>query len=227
MKVSHIACPECRKNGNDQSGDNLAVYPDGGKFCFACGYFETSTSKYQHHVEEADRVTYMVGHMPDNLRSYLRQFLTDTEIDTHFLYDSTRDRAVLKDLLPNFYWGRGIRHEMKVYTKGEVPFHVFGNNTEDLVIVEDPISAIVVSRVTNCVALYGSYLRPAWYKFLTHCPSNRVVFWLDFDKQKESLQLALTFKHLFNTDYVVSSLDPKYYKEEDVKKYLSKGIDKT
>lgn len=33
-------CPECRKAGNDQSGDNLARYTDGGAYCFACGHSE-------------------------------------------------------------------------------------------------------------------------------------------------------------------------------------------
>jgi twinkle protein len=33
-------CPECRKNGNDNDGDNLARYDDGGAYCFACGHSE-------------------------------------------------------------------------------------------------------------------------------------------------------------------------------------------
>ena len=33
-------CPECRKLGNDASGDNLARYTDGGAYCFACGHSE-------------------------------------------------------------------------------------------------------------------------------------------------------------------------------------------
>lgn len=33
-------CPECRKNGGDQAGDNLARYADGGAYCFACGHNE-------------------------------------------------------------------------------------------------------------------------------------------------------------------------------------------
>lgn len=32
------ACPRCRKNGKDFSGDNLSVYTDNSKYCFACGY---------------------------------------------------------------------------------------------------------------------------------------------------------------------------------------------
>ncbi len=36
--VRKEACPECRKNGNDTAGDNLAVYDDGHAHCFACSY---------------------------------------------------------------------------------------------------------------------------------------------------------------------------------------------
>lgn len=31
-------CPRCAANGNDTSGDNLVVFDDEGKRCFACGY---------------------------------------------------------------------------------------------------------------------------------------------------------------------------------------------
>ena len=34
------ACPRCRDKGEDRHGDNLCVYPDGGKHCFKCGYHE-------------------------------------------------------------------------------------------------------------------------------------------------------------------------------------------
>ncbi|MCK5643599.1 MAG: toprim domain-containing protein [Gammaproteobacteria bacterium] len=38
-QVRHEPCPECRAAGNDNSGDNLAVYPEGrGAHCFACGH---------------------------------------------------------------------------------------------------------------------------------------------------------------------------------------------
>jgi len=33
-------CPDCAKNGGDNSGDNLARYADGGAHCHACGYHE-------------------------------------------------------------------------------------------------------------------------------------------------------------------------------------------
>lgn len=33
-------CPECRKQGKDSRGDNLARYSDDGAYCFACHYKE-------------------------------------------------------------------------------------------------------------------------------------------------------------------------------------------
>lgn len=31
-------CPKCAENGNDTSGDNLAIYDDGHAHCYACGH---------------------------------------------------------------------------------------------------------------------------------------------------------------------------------------------
>jgi len=36
--VSKERCPDCAKRGLDTSGDNLAVYDDGHKHCFACNF---------------------------------------------------------------------------------------------------------------------------------------------------------------------------------------------
>lgn len=40
--VKKTQCPSCSDRGNDTARDNLAVYTDGSKFCFACGYFENN-----------------------------------------------------------------------------------------------------------------------------------------------------------------------------------------
>ena len=39
FKIGQEPCPKCREMGNDNSGDNLVVYSDGHKYCFACQYF--------------------------------------------------------------------------------------------------------------------------------------------------------------------------------------------
>ena len=33
-------CPACAERGQDTGQDNLAVYDDGHKYCFACKYYE-------------------------------------------------------------------------------------------------------------------------------------------------------------------------------------------
>jgi hypothetical protein len=33
--LGYEACPKCRDRGGDRAGDNLALYADGGKHCFA------------------------------------------------------------------------------------------------------------------------------------------------------------------------------------------------
>ncbi len=38
--VGKEACPICRENGHDHSGDNLVRYDDGSAYCFACGHKE-------------------------------------------------------------------------------------------------------------------------------------------------------------------------------------------
>lgn len=41
----HTACPECRRNGRDHKGNNMAVYQDGSTYCFACGWTEQPGKK--------------------------------------------------------------------------------------------------------------------------------------------------------------------------------------
>lgn len=51
--VKKEQCPSCAKKGNDNSKDNLIVYEDGGKHCFACRYTILSeTYKEENNIEE-------------------------------------------------------------------------------------------------------------------------------------------------------------------------------
>ena len=38
--MKRVQCPACASKGGDTKGDNLAVFDDGHKHCFACGYHE-------------------------------------------------------------------------------------------------------------------------------------------------------------------------------------------
>jgi len=226
-RVKHIACPECKKLGKDNHGDNLAVYPDGGQFCFSCGYSTTSKRYVPELPSHAVRSTFPVCGIPPLASKWLANFLTEEEVKRHFVYDSELGRLALRDTLPKFYWGRSLntmKGVPKVFTSGTIPYHIFGGKGDTLVIVEDPISALVVSRCYAALPLFGSYFHKDWYPLLTRSGYKNIVVWLDNDKAYDSVKLALNLRHLFNTKYVITDLDPKYYSKELVELYVSQEL---
>lgn len=54
--VGKEACPDCRSQNRDKSGNNLARYADGGAHCFSCGYTERSGGKRNFSKNEEERV---------------------------------------------------------------------------------------------------------------------------------------------------------------------------
>jgi hypothetical protein len=168
--------------------------------------------------------------MPLALMDDLRQFLDDKEIGTHFIYDSGQQRAVLRELRHQFYWGRNKMKSPKVLTKGELPFWVFGSTLRPqsnlLIVVEDPISAIAVSRIYDCIPMWGSQFRPEWYAKIKRLGYQDLGFWFDHDKAEEGLKAALSLKGLFNTGWIDTKLDPKYYTEELVSEYVEQAFKK-
>ncbi len=46
-QITHkTACPACRARGLDKTGNNMGVYDDGHKFCFACNYREAPDGSF-------------------------------------------------------------------------------------------------------------------------------------------------------------------------------------
>lgn len=43
--INREQCPACAKHGRDNSQDNLSIYDDGHKYCFACEYYEHGNKK--------------------------------------------------------------------------------------------------------------------------------------------------------------------------------------
>ncbi len=218
-RITHTTCPKCAEDGRDRHGDNLAVYSDGGSYCFSCGYY-TQSQRYAPVGEKKERFDPTVSPMPTDMLLYLENFLTLHQIDEHFIWDDTRQRAVLKKGLPYFYWGRQVVGRWKdegpkVLTFGEKPFEVFaGQHVRDnrvLVCVEDPISAIKVGERYATFPLFGSQLPPDWLRKISVFNPRYLVFWLDHDKLKESMAYTMTMRNLYHARCVDSLSDPKAY----------------
>lgn len=97
-----------------------------------------------------------------------------------------------------------------------------GQRRSELVVVEDPVSAIrVAEAVSDAMPLLGSHLATKRLNAVAGLYSS-VVFWLDSNKLKESRAMAERAKLIGMTARTIyTELDPKCYTNEQIKEYLS------
>lgn len=90
--VKRGACPRCRSNGKDRSGDNLALYPDGHSYCYSCGYWEISPlrKRIENKMTSSNVITIVklpddtTGYIPIEAAQWLRQYgITAQEVEKH------------------------------------------------------------------------------------------------------------------------------------------------
>lgn len=91
---------------------------------------------------------------------------------------------------------------------------------QELVIVEDILSAIKVGKVTNTVSLLGSYIPDSFYELCSDF--SKIWIWLDRDKLRSSIKYAnkLRLKTSKQVKVVVVDKDPKEYSVEEIKEIL-------
>jgi hypothetical protein len=220
-------CPRCRKLGNDRSGNNLAHYSDGHTYCFACG-FKTKgdvIERIKSQVKETNTETYTKSNIiPNNALVWLKKYgLTDAEIYDNFFWD---DNGYLVFDGKTYQCGRnfnsyGAKYKTKGVIKGnEVIFVPVNNSSDTIVIVEDHVSAIKVSRVCASVALSTATISLGLLARLSN-QFKHAVIWLDPDKQKESVREAEKAKSFFDSVKVVwSDKDPKEHTVNEIKELL-------
>ena len=115
----------------------------------------------------------------------------------------------------------------KWFTKGNPNdiLHVLGEKEHGkdgpVVLVEDLISSIKVSRFSRSMCLFGSDLRLSVVNRLTLITDN-IILWLDHDKTKESHRFSRVYSSRFVSFRVVSSLkDPKEVPSEEIRGLVS------
>tara|TARA_R110000868_G_scaffold340706_1_gene601440 strand:- start:648 stop:2393 length:1746 start_codon:yes stop_codon:yes gene_type:complete len=154
--VGREACPKCRSNGNDNSGDNLARYSDGGGYCFAC-----------EHYEKGDGSTPSVSNTPSSFKIYRGQIksLDHRKIDTKpcrvFGYQTVDIRGKDIEIANYFKDGQLVAQHMRGPDKtfhwvgsprgcelyGQ---HLWGNGGKKLVITEGEIDCLTVAQMQDC-----------------------------------------------------------------------------
>lgn len=242
-------CPDCAKRGRDKHGDNLAVYDDGGCHCFSCGYHVNgdAVSAIKRHQPSAPETPSVV--LPSDVDTYIpavaRQWLGRYAISEH---DLINNRMLWSEywqqlIFPYFdkydnlvaWQGRSFgeprkqsdgRPRPKWFSQGDLKklYHILPikeTYTGEVVLVEDTVSAIVVSKICAAMPLFGNRVGLERFKTLSMRFSGAVL-WLDPDMKKQAIVEAKNAS-LFGMEsrVVFSTNDPKEHSLEEIGEYLA------
>ena len=228
--VKSTRCPRCASRGGDRSGNNLAIYSDGHEWCYACGYYKPANI-VDRYLDKKTPVMRTDWFTPSNTfnekgMKWLKQYgLTNLEVQENFFWDDAGYCVFngVKFQNGRSFTGLGPKYKTKGSIKGnEVVFANTDNVVllSSIVIVEDAISAIKVSRVCSAVAIHNAIIPLELLLRLSRAYKNLFI-WLDKDKSKEMLGEANKASPYFdNVRVVFSELDPKCYNEVDIKEKL-------
>ena len=236
--LSHHPCPKCG------SSDAYAEYDDGHFWCFSCRYFVPSKIRTIKQIENAlsQKQRFVKGELPYDFNNnvpkesyaWLKSYsLTNEEISNNNIgWSDTNSMLIFpfygenKDVL--CWQGRYFpARNPKVFTSGFPDSHILlhhcssGSDLRRVVVVEDSISAIKVSRVCTATELLGSNLSTHKAVGLSKLFSH-LILWLDNDKIKEMIKFKEKYGGLFDSiDIIITDKDPKYYNTNEIKEILN------
>lgn len=227
-------CPKCRELGNDRSGDNLAVYSDGHTFCFACGHGNRRTGINRTTKPNETAVVLprdITTELPTAAKDWLKQYgITRLETTKHHLMWSEHwSRLIFPyfDSTGLLAWqGRYIGPEKtaaKWFSQGKIHeiIHPINIIAESAVLVEDIVSAIVVSRHCGVIPIFGSSISNRQFIRYKNLVSN-ITIWLDPDMRGKSVKLANQARLLgLEANVIFSDKDPKEHTNEEVHDILT------
>ena len=228
--VSRDRCPECSKLGKDRSGDNLAIYEDGGEHCFSCGYHRGRIGYYHAPQSSTVPASYLPSDVspeidPRALQWLSQYFITYRDIINHkILWSEYRQRLIfpVNDCWQGRYFGD--KDEPKWFTKGDIHnnLHLLGSGTTTC-LVEDVVSGIRVGNCGSSMPIFGSLFHTHWIKRLLHVTEN-VLIWLDYDKRVEAQGIANRLRQFgFSARVIVTLDDPKLHTDEEITKILTQN----
>lgn len=244
-RMTKSRCPRCASQGKDLHHDNLATYPDGHQYCFSCGYLVPATGTQKLHTlhggfnsreTPAVRERCLPGdsttNIPRPVKEWALSFITENELKRHRAVWSTFhqrlifpiwDGRVLLGWIGRNFGVSGPKWLINGDIKGKLYILPSMMNQTSLVLVEDLISAIKVSRVFPCAPVFGAHVDLAKLVDVKRGGYKRVFIWLDPDKQFETLQAATKASALGLEMFPIwADKDPKEFSTEQIKELLCK-----
>lgn len=226
-------CPMCHALGRDTSEDNLAVYDDQHKYCYACGYYipaEKTVESTRMKIHEPPLVERECAFLPSDIsgqlgaaaKRWLLSFGLSVEEQKNYWWSDSKQQLIyaVKDIEGRIIFWQARNFDVRVSQKYETSgtlgdhLHLLGFD-EPLILVEDTVSAIKLSREYTTMPLFGCVIT----KRLLTCirdfglsAGGKLMIWLDSDKSAQSLQYMNMAKELGIDAYSVwTPHDPKAY----------------
>jgi len=228
--IKHERCPKCSRMGNDRSGNNLAVYSDSHKHCFACGYYVRGdiVEAYKQKQEvKKDAISYFVrsNHFNPKGLIYLKKYgLTDKEIHDNYFWCDDGFLVFNGGKYQNArnFNAVGVKYISRGLIRGNEKIFLQNMQKDNVVVAEDAISAIKIARTCNSVPIHNSIIPLELILRLSKQFKNLFI-WLDRDKAKESFKEAKKAEIYFDKVNIIwSEKDPKEYSDIEIKNYLEK-----
>ena len=234
-------CPKCKAQGRDLHKDNLAIFADGHKHCFACGYHLSGNKSIDNmkkklyqwkpsDPKDLDILEEAVYNIPPEPLTWLKKYnLTNDDILRHNIFWYPPKKLLVfpiydGDRLVAFsgrYFGDNPEHPKYITKVAKHGFWKFIPKTgsDIIVLTEDVVSAIRVSHNFNAVPLLGT--NAPTDLFLRLLPLHlRMVTWLDRDKAKEAMTISSRARQYFPAQTLVTPKDPKYYTNQEIKEFV-------
>lgn len=239
MKQGHTSCPVC------PSSDAFYRWADGHGHCFSCGYHEDKSktvegmkaklNKVKETSSELSLDEYVYSIPTVGMQWLLKYDITRQEILRHKLMWNTRMESLAfpiisddKIVATNERYFGPKKDYPKYITRGRphknLPI-ILGKSSSKIILVEDFVSAIKVSRIYDSMPLIGANVPPSTITTLFKLDYNSVIIWLDRNKAKESLKFKQKLSQfLDDVRCCITELDPKEYSTKEIKEYLNAGI---
>ena len=229
--IKHERCPKCSAMGQDRSGNNLAVYSDSHKHCFACGFYVRGdiVEKYKQSLIKKEEHVHSFFNRSNSFDSkglvYLKKYgLTDKEIHDNYFWDSNGFLVFDGEKYQNArnFTGNGVKYISRGLIRGNERIFLRNAQNECVVVAEDAISAIKIARQYNSVPIHNSII-PLELILRLSKRFKTLFIWLDRDKAKESFKEAKKAEVYFDKVRIIwSEKDPKEYSDTEIKNYLEK-----
>lgn len=238
MLLYKTRCPKCAEEGRDKRGDNLAVY-ENGAYCFSCGYYSSTNTNVNLPRRKDKDISLpedVTTKLPIIAEYWLDQYeITSEEIkQNNLLWSSSKQYLIFPIFIENNleawlgrYFGDKNEHP-KWITYGinnslyYINYSRTSTNVSSIVLVEDIVSAIKVSRFVNCMPLFNAHISKQRLAKLQELGYTDLFIWLDPNKRKESLHYA-DWANLygFKTKVIFSDKDPKECNESFILNQIS------